>query len=248
MLYYNGYSLEDVGISSSPSAPGLADGVKGGNGEVDTDDIWSDKGVVDHPYHDTGSGTGQGKGKGAEAASGGKHWMTNEYGDQWRRQPLPPVHPDLTLLPAPSSLFPEIDDIHSFLKPPTYTPFPESRIRDIISDPPADEEPPDPERYPKLREDAYFNTWTPPKVWDEPKGDVRKVQWEGFRTGRGDWETSEEKKVRVERKEAVRKGFVWAWQKYKDHAWGKSSLWIVHAWSGSSHGMNHVADCVCRSR
>ena len=218
ILYYNGYRLEDVGLSSS-GAGYTGGGGGGGSGlgmegvKVDTEDIWSDK----IPIDDTPSGTGKGKGKTTTIE---EHWVMNEHGDKFRRQPLPPVHPDLTLLPSPSSLFPEITDIHSFLKSPTYETFPDSRLRDIISDPPADEEPPDPERYPKLSAEAYSNTWKAPKEWDEPKGEVRKVQWEGFRTGRGDWESAEEKKVRLERKEAVKKGFVWAWQKYKDHAWG----------------------------
>lgn len=230
ILYYNGYWLEDFSLSSTSSGTGhVGGGGGGGSGagtdgvKVDTEDIWSDRPITD----DTPLGTGKGKGKDkvtGDTPTVEEKWVMNEHGDQFRRQPLPPVHPDLTLLASPSSLFPEITDIHSFLKQPTYEPFPDSRLRDIISDPPANEEPPDPERYPKLPAEAYSNTWKAPKEWDEPKGEVRKVQWEGFRTGRGDWESAEEKVIRLERKEAVRKGFVWAWQKYKDHAWGGSSL------------------------
>ena len=51
---------------------------------------------------------------------------------------------------------------------------------------------------------------------------MRKLQWDGFSTGRRDtWETKEEGEVRKERKDAVKRGFVYAWQKYKDHAWGE---------------------------
>jgi mannosyl-oligosaccharide alpha-1,2-mannosidase len=193
---------------------------------MDTEDIWSDMSPIEGDNDDFDYGYDYDIG--GDGGDGGD-WVLNEYGDKFRRQPLPPVHPDLTLLPSPSSLFPEITDISSFLKPPTYEPFPDSRLRDIISDPPADETPPDPERFPKLPEDAFYHTWTPPTEWDAPKGEVREVQWEGFKSGRGDWESQEEKEVRLERKEAVRKGFVWAWQKYKDHAWGQSSLVSVTA-------------------
>lgn len=150
-------------------------------------------------------------------------WVTNEHGDKFRRQALPPMHPDLSLLPAPSSLFPEVNDIASFLKPPKYESFPDSRLRDIISDPPA-VPPVDSGRFAPLPEQAYAKMWKAPKEWEGEKGDMRKLQWEGFSTGREDtWETKEEGDVRKERRDAVKRGFVYAWQKYKDHAWGQSS-------------------------
>lgn len=229
MWYLSGSGLPDVGSSlggmGMGGRPGTGDSAAGGVGKVDTDDIWSDKVPAVDP-HDQGGQGGHGSRPTVQRpkpASEDEKWVVNEHGDMFRRQPLPPVHPDLSLLPAPSTLFPEVGDIGQFLRPPTYDPFPTSRLRDIISDLPDDEEVPDPDRYPRLPEDAYSQTWVRPDVWDEAPGAVRKVQWEGFSTGRSDtWETAEEKAVRVERKEAVRRGFVWAWQKYKDHAWGES--------------------------
>jgi mannosyl-oligosaccharide alpha-1,2-mannosidase len=151
-------------------------------------------------------------------------WVTNEYGDKFRRQALPPMHPDLSLLPSPASLFPEVKDIASFLRPPTYKSFPDSRLRDIISDPP-DEPVPDAGRYAKMPEDAYAKMWKAPAEWEETKGEMRKMQWEGFSSGREDtWETKEEGEVRKERRDAVKRGFVYAWQKYKDYAWGESNV------------------------
>jgi len=149
-------------------------------------------------------------------------WTINEHGDQFRRQPLPPMHPDIASLPSPSSLFPEVNDIASFLQPPTYEPFPDTRIRDIISDPPLDPSAPDRSRFSKLSAEAYANTWTKSEQWKPDTGEMRKLQWDGFSTGRRDtWETKEEGEVRKERKDAVKRGFVYAWQKYKDHAWGE---------------------------
>jgi mannosyl-oligosaccharide alpha-1,2-mannosidase len=132
------------------------------------------------------------------------------------------MHPDISSLPSPSSLFPEVGDIASFLQPPTYEPFPDSRIRDIISSPTVDDSAPDRSRFSNLSAEAYANTWKKPEQWKPDTGEMRKLQWDGFSTGRRDtWETKEEGDVRKERRDAVKRGFVYAWQKYKDHAWGE---------------------------
>jgi mannosyl-oligosaccharide alpha-1,2-mannosidase len=73
-----------------------------------------------------------------------------------------------------------------------------------------------------MPDDAYSKTWKKPDTWKGDRGEMRKLQWEGFSSGRSDtWETKEEGKVRKERRDAVKRGFVYAWQKYKDHAWGE---------------------------
>jgi len=150
-------------------------------------------------------------------------WRLNEHGDKFRRQALPPMHPDIASLPPPSSLFPEVNDIASFLRPPTYETFPDSRLRDIISEPPpAIDEDKSKNGYLPMPDDAYSQTWKKPDQWKGDRGDMRKLQWEGFNSGRSDtWETKEEGKTRKERRNAVKRGFVYAWQKYKDYAWGK---------------------------
>jgi hypothetical protein len=154
----------------------------------------------------------------------GVPWKTNVHGDKFRRQPLPPAHPDISTLPPPSSLFPEVDDINSFLRPPEYKPFSESRIREVISEPPP-VTPVDTSGYASLPDDAYSKTWQRPEFWEGHRGDMRKLQWEGFSSGRRDtWETKEEGNIRMERRDAVKRGFVYAWQKYKDYAWGESQL------------------------
>jgi hypothetical protein len=150
-------------------------------------------------------------------------WKMNEYGDKFRRQALPPMHPDISSLPPPSSLFPEVNDIAKYLRPPTYESFPDSRLRDIISEPthtPAVDKAKN--GYLPMPSDAYSQTWKKPDQWKAKKGDMRKLQWDGFSSGRRDtWETKEEGIVRKERRDAVKRGFVYAWQKYKDHAWGE---------------------------
>lgn len=215
--------LMDVKVPGVSVGLGGSDGhvgVGGAGSNVDTDDIWSNHGDVPDVNQDVDLPTRPTPDKSKEQEA--EHWALNEYGDSFRRQPLTPLHPDIAVLPAPSTLFSEVSDIASFLQPPTFVSFPVSRLRDIISEPPTDENKPNPDDYPQLPDDAYSRTWKRPDIWDGERGEVRKVQWEGFSSGREDtWETKAEKEVRLERRDAVKRGFVYAWQKYKDYAWGE---------------------------
>jgi mannosyl-oligosaccharide alpha-1,2-mannosidase len=142
----------------------------------------------------------------------------DQYGDHFYPSlpsQIAPAHPDLSLLPSPASLFSEID-IPSHLKPPQGLPFPEERMEQIYYAVP--EEPSAAHRI--LPADSYAATWEGPVMWDQPRGEAKNVQWEGFQSGKR-WETKAQKEVREERREAVRRGFVHAWQAYKDHAWGE---------------------------
>nr|XP_031861035.1 uncharacterized protein CI109_003395 [Kwoniella shandongensis]KAA5528107.1 hypothetical protein CI109_003395 [Kwoniella shandongensis] len=139
------------------------------------------------------------------------------------KQSIAPMHPDVSLLPPPSSLFPEIDITSS--SPPENTPFPQERYREIYS------EPPDipPEIGNELPSDAWVKSWVAPDNWDV-KGDkssIKRVQWPGFAGGRDRWESEKEKVVREERKEAVRRGFKHAWEAYKQNAWGHDEVMPV---------------------
>lgn len=78
-----------------------------------------------------------------------------------------------------------------------------------------------------LPDGAFVNTWTSPSWFDPshkpPHGSnpMPRVQYD-FEGERGkDWETEEERKVREGRRDAVRRGFVWAWGRYKEQAWGE---------------------------
>ena len=127
---------------------------------------------------------------------------------------IEPMHPDLSILPDPSELLPEIK-LPEYFHPPVADPFPSERIREIISPPPVAVE----TGVWHVSESAFSHQWVPPDEWDDPKP-MRRVQWEGFAGGRDRWESDAEKEVREERRDAVRRGFAFAWQSYKDNAWG----------------------------
>jgi mannosyl-oligosaccharide alpha-1,2-mannosidase len=180
------------------------------------DDIWKEGSVVD----EVGGGW-FGKGKGVvvhhdsiledeDVVDGPKGGKGNET---WYPGYIPPLHPNVNLLPPPSSLFTEVN-LPMFLRPPDYTPFPETRLREIISPNPPEE----PEAYGhvELSGTSFARNWEGKAVWDEPRGEMRNVQ-----VGKFERESEEEKKVREERRDAVRRGFAWAWQGYKDYAWGE---------------------------
>lgn len=224
LTYHKTESMEWMGGLKNKIGGSSSKGSGGGARPEGMDDIWhapQDSGHDENGnrWGDATRPTVPDKPKGDDV-----QWTTNIHGDKFRRQPLPPAHPDISLLASPSSLFPEVGDVKTFLKPPTYKPFPESMIREVISEPPP-VPPVDTSGYVSLPEDAYSKTWKGPEKWADDKGDVRKIQWDGFSGGRKDtWETKEEGKIRIERRDAVKRGFVYAWQKYKDYAWGESFL------------------------
>ena len=144
----------------------------------------------------------------------------------WWSTWMEPMHPNITNFPAPSDMFPEID-LPSHLKPPQFDPYPDSRLREIISPPTEDDlVVPGSSRIPT--EKSFAKQWIGPEQWDG-SGTVRRVQWEGFAGGRDQWETDDEKAVREGRRDAVRRGFAHAWQAYKDHAWGEPSVFLPWA-------------------
>jgi len=140
---------------------------------------------------------------------------------------IAPQHPDLTLLPAPEELFSEIS-LPKSLRPPNENPFPDTRLREIIDpNPPRDQD----QAIEWALDPHSFNAkWKPPTDWKGPRGQMRRVQWPGFAGGRDRWESEKQKKVREQRRDAVKRGFAYAWQGYKDHAWGR--------WSFNSGGMS----------
>ncbi|KAK8869481.1 hypothetical protein IAR55_000046 [Kwoniella newhampshirensis] len=180
-----------------------------------------------------GSGSGGGDGKADSESSSTTMTTSDEFvvdsnGDHfipnWTQE-IAPMHPDISLLPPPSSLFPEIDLSTSTSIPPQITPFPEERFREIYSDPP--DVPP--EIGNELPPDAWVKAWVSPEDWDAKggNGDIKRVQWSGFAGGRDRWESEKEKVVREERKEAVKRGFKHAWEAYKANAWGHDEIMPV---------------------
>jgi len=206
----------------APLRPPRLSGEWKSDGEVgELEDIWEDEGGVETAEpKGWGWGLGLPFGKPAPPPSA-------EEDDEDAFVPvddyIAPMHPDLSLLPAPSKLFAEVH-LPDFLKPPEDDFFPNERLREIISDPPPEVGTTPVEGW-VIPDDAFSKNWVGPEMWDQPKGDVRRVQWEGFARGRDGWETAEQKMVREERREAVRRGFVWAWQAYKTYAWGGQLRW-----------------------
>ncbi|WVQ99079.1 hypothetical protein IAU59_006211 [Kwoniella sp. CBS 9459] len=148
----------------------------------------------------------------------GDHFITNYDAD------IAPMHPDVSLLPSPQSLFPEIDVTQS--SPPREDKYPEDKLRDIISEPEDEEESGTPREEARITipDDAWVKSWHAPEGWDAPAEEMKKVQWEGFAGPRSGWEDDEQKAVRIERKEAVKRGFKHAWEAYKRHAWGHDEV------------------------
>ncbi|KAK4689123.1 hypothetical protein P7C73_g984, partial [Tremellales sp. Uapishka_1] len=195
------------------------------DGPFDEDriDRWADGGR-DSGWIDW-SGFGSRKKPSTSSRPGPEGYEVDANGDyyliDWEQDDIAPVHPDLSLLPEPSELFPEID-LSKPLPPPQSTPYPDSKLREIItptletSDPPAVKQ--------EMGKDAFARTWRAPADWNPPKKSLEKVQWEGFKGGKTRWETKQEMIVREERKQAVRRGFAHAWQAYKTHAWGHDEV------------------------
>jgi len=131
---------------------------------------------------------------------------------------IAPLHPDLSLLPGPEELFPEVS-IPRSLRSPERNPFPDTRLREIIDpNPPGDS---NGVLDWALGQSSFNQQWEPPEHWDGPRGTIKPVQWSGFAGPRDGWESDEEQKTREHRRDAVKRGFVYAWQGYKDHAWGE---------------------------
>jgi mannosyl-oligosaccharide alpha-1,2-mannosidase len=177
--------------------------------------------------------------------SGELPFVVDQYGDHFYGSlpgDIPPAHPDLTLLPSPAELFPEIDlDTHFRAPKPPSGWFSREKMDQIYYVVPDE---------PKAvvgvntlpSEGSFAARWSGPDTWEaKPAGTVKKVQWSGFEEGKK-WETAPQRQVRKERREAVRRGFAHAWQAYKDHAWGewanseqrvsRQTRWLRLNWTG----------------
>ncbi|WVW82696.1 hypothetical protein I302_104707 [Kwoniella bestiolae CBS 10118] len=144
----------------------------------------------------------------------------DQYVTNWV-QPIAPLHPDLSLLPPPEDLLPEINLRES--SPPREEVYPDDKLRMIISPTPDNEEIP----RNTIPPDAWATKWMEerrPEDWKGQKGDMKKVQWSGFARGRDNWENAKQKKEREKRRDAVKRGFKHAWEAYKRHAWGHDEV------------------------
>lgn len=163
---------------------------------------------------------GKGKSKG-KAVDGGPdlsrlEYVVDRYGDHFYTDYpnatfIPPFDPDLTQLPPPSELFPEID-LKTWFRTPKHHIFPQSRLREVISPPHKSIGTNLPSQ--TLPDDAFVLNWTGPVDWNKERKPAQKVQVAVE-------EDAEWRRIRKERGEAVKRGFAHAWQAYKDHAWGE---------------------------
>lgn len=145
-------------------------------------------------------------------------YIIDDHGDYYypsypNSSHIPSFDPDISLLPPPSDLFPEVD-LDTFFRPPKIKLYPDSHLREIISEHPIPlgKDPPTT----PFPEDAFVLTWKGEEEWNKTRTQGERVQYV-----REDPESQEEKRLRGERAEAVRRGFAHAWQAYKDHAWGE---------------------------
>lgn len=134
---------------------------------------------------------------------------------------IPPMNPSAHDLPDPALYFPEVD-LKAHIELPRSNPFPDDHLPWIQPTPVEEIEglEPDVGADPLWAEGAFAKSWTAPEgdEWRGAEGGKR-VQFD-FDSAPAD--SDNERRKREERREAVKRGFIWAWQGYKKHAWGKS--------------------------
>ncbi len=135
---------------------------------------------------------------------------------------LTPDDPPPEELPPGFSILPEVDVDH--LAPPVYKPFPKDLMNELYANAGY---PNSPDRYvdAELPDDAFAKHWRSPQWYAQAATHnaaerdriIPRVQYDFAAHP----ESEERRRDREERKEAVKRGFVYAWQKYKEHAWGE---------------------------
>lgn len=201
---------------------GWTDKSKTGTPERPLGGIWDqEEAATPDPPSKDGWGWGLGLPFGGKGKGSGKPPPLDPLDIHHEEDFIAPSHPDLSKLPQPSTLFSDVS-LPSHLKPPTFERFPDERMREVVSV----ETPDEPVFHSiamEISEEAFIKSWKGPEDWNDEADNVKmnKVQWEGFSKGREGWETELQRRVREERKEAVRRAFAHAWQAYKDHAWGE---------------------------
>ncbi|KLT38348.1 seven-hairpin glycosidase [Cutaneotrichosporon oleaginosum] len=148
------------------------------------------------------------------------YFVLDENGDRFLpnvKQVYAPLHPDEGDYRSPERLFSDFDE--DMLAPPVTEPFPASRMREIVSDPPSEDE----SVGKSIPPGSFSLKWKGPRDWNKPGPGTKKMQWEGFTNGT-EYETPEEIELRIARRNAVKRGFMYAWQKYKDYAWGHDEV------------------------
>jgi hypothetical protein len=135
---------------------------------------------------------------------------------------LPPDDPTPEQLPPGSTILPDVN-VDSLPPPSSDKPFPNELLKELYLHQFPDR--PDPQLNKQMREDAFVLQWSSPDWFDDARnhnaikrdGIIPRLQHDFS----AEEESKLDKELREERKEAVKRGFVYAWQKYKDYAWGE---------------------------
>lgn len=130
----------------------------------------------------------------------------------------PPDDPDPETLPLAEEYFPEIDPFN--LPGPNIEKFPLEEYTYLYPPPSAEPEEPQRSTSRPLPEGSFTETWESPS-WFDPGGggqtELPRVQYDFEQVE----ESEQDRGTREGRRDAVRRAFAFAWQQYKDKAWGE---------------------------
>lgn len=134
---------------------------------------------------------------------------------------LAPDTPSPDDLPNPEKYFSDVRVDN--LPPPDYKPFSMEGYSLLYHTP--EQEPPVPAKpvVPPLGQDSFIKQWKSPE-WFHPDGRGRKEMPRVQHDFTTSTETDEQRRLRHARRDAVKRAFVYAWQKYKDRAWGHDEV------------------------
>ncbi|KAJ9097798.1 hypothetical protein QFC19_006666 [Naganishia cerealis] len=136
---------------------------------------------------------------------------------------LAPEDPLPYQLPPANKIMPDVETTN-LPYPASHQRFPSERLRELYPAGPPDDDFDYEEKVvdPRTPIHPFIKAWTSPE-WFHPDGrnkeELPKVQWDFAKNRIG----RKRRKLNDARKEAVKRAFVYSWQKYKDHAWGMFS-------------------------
>ena len=131
---------------------------------------------------------------------------------------LPPDDPDPETLEPPEQYFSDVD-VHN-LPAPNHRQFPMDQYTYIYPIPSAQPRRPEKPAQQPLPAGSFIQTWESPEWFHTDGRGMKEMPKVQFDFG-DDHETVEEKDLRIRRRNAIRRAFGYAWQQYKEKAWGK---------------------------
>jgi hypothetical protein len=131
---------------------------------------------------------------------------------------LPPDDPDPKTLELPERYFPDIDV--DDLPAPNHRQFPMDQYTYIYPIPSAKPRRPEKPAHQPLPAGSFIKSWESPEWFHTDGRGMKEMPKVQFDFGK-DHETAEEKDLRIRRRNAIRRAFGYAWQQYKEKAWGR---------------------------